>query len=39
LAFLRNYGPAVHSQWAQYQQRMNALDLSAEERGRASFFL
>ena len=32
LAYLRNYGPAVHTRWAQYQQRMNALRLSAEER-------
>jgi heme oxygenase len=32
LAYLHNYGPAVHAHWAQYQQRMNALSLSAEER-------
>ena len=32
LAYLHNYGPAVHARWAQYQQRMNALQLNAEER-------
>ena len=31
LAYLHNYGPAVHARWAQYQQRMNGLRLSAEE--------
>ena len=32
LAYVHSYGPAVHARWAQYQQRMNALRLSAEER-------
>ncbi|MCX6875225.1 MAG: biliverdin-producing heme oxygenase [Verrucomicrobia bacterium] len=32
LAYLRPYGAAVHARWAQYQQRMNALRLSAAER-------
>ena len=32
LASLHCYGKAVHARWAQYQQRMNALCLSAEER-------
>jgi heme oxygenase len=31
LAYLHNYGPSVHARWAQYQQRMNALQLSAAE--------
>ena len=31
LAYLRPYGMAVHARWTQYQQRMNALQLSAEE--------
>ena len=33
LSYLHNYGPTVHARWAQYQQRMNALQLSEEERG------
>jgi heme oxygenase len=33
LAYLHPYGKAVHTRWGQYQQRMNALDLSGEERG------
>jgi len=32
LAALHSYGHAVHSHWARYQQRMNALSLSLEER-------
>ena len=32
MAYVHSYGPAVHARWAQYQQRMNALRLSAEER-------
>ena len=32
LAALHSYGSAVHRHWAQYQERMNALRLSAEER-------
>ena len=32
LAYLHPYGKAVHIRWAEYQQRMNALRLSAEER-------
>lgn len=33
LAYLLGYGADVHRKWAQYQQRMNALELTAEERG------
>jgi heme oxygenase len=33
LAYLQNYGPEVRASWAQFQQRMNQLCLSAEERG------
>lgn len=33
LNYLSSYGPEVHTQWAQYQQRMNGLRLSSEERG------
>ena len=32
LAYVHSYGPAVHARWAEYQQRMNALRLTAEER-------
>ena len=32
LAYLHSYGDAVRQHWAQYQQRMNALRLSAPER-------
>jgi heme oxygenase len=32
LAYVHSYGPAVHARWAQYQQRMNELRLSSEER-------
>jgi heme oxygenase len=32
LSYLHSYGPGVFSRWAQYQQRMNALSLGAEER-------
>jgi len=32
LSYLSSYGPAVHARWAQFQQRMNALQLSAAER-------
>jgi heme oxygenase len=31
LTYLHSYGSAVRARWAQYQQRMNALRLSAEE--------
>jgi hypothetical protein len=33
LAYLHNYGTEVQARWAQFQQRMNQLSLSAEERG------
>jgi heme oxygenase len=33
LAYLHNYGPEVRASWAQFQQRMNQVCLSAEERG------
>jgi heme oxygenase len=32
LSYLHSEVPAVHARWAQYQQRMNALGLSGEER-------
>lgn len=32
LSYLNSYGPEVQTRWAQYQQRMNALRLSPEER-------
>jgi heme oxygenase len=32
-AYLHNYGPEVQARWVQFQQRMNLLYLSAEERG------
>lgn len=32
LAYLHSYGCTVHLRWAEYQQRMNSLRLSAEER-------
>lgn len=34
LAYLHSYGDEVHHRWAEYKQRMNALSLNAEERGR-----
>ena len=34
LSYLSSYGPAVRARWGQFQQRMNALQLSAAERGR-----
>ena len=33
LAYLHNYGTEIQARWAQFQQRMNQLSLSAEERG------
>lgn len=32
LSYLGSYGPAVRARWAQFQQRMNALELSPAER-------
>jgi heme oxygenase len=34
LNYLNSYGPEAQTQWAQYQQRMNALRLSPDERQR-----
>jgi heme oxygenase len=31
-SYLNNYGPAVHARWSQFKQRMNALELKAEQR-------
>jgi len=33
LSYLRSYGTSVRSRWAQFKQGMDALSLSAEERG------
>jgi hypothetical protein len=33
LAYLHNYGTEVQARWAQFQQHMNQLSLSADERG------
>ncbi len=32
LSYLRSYGAEIHVRWKQYQQRMNAIQLSLEER-------
>jgi heme oxygenase len=34
LSYLHSYGPATHSHWTQFQQRLNALALTVEERER-----